>query len=121
MTVMFVDLVGSTEMAAAHEPEIVRDVTRRYQELAVLVVRAHDGFVAQYAGDGILVYFGYPAAQEDDARRAVVAALELRDGIRELATEMRREHGVQLAARIGLHTGVVLHSDMGPPTRPRTT
>ncbi len=67
MTVMFVDLVGSTEMAVAYEPEIVRDVTRRYQEIAVRVVRAHDGFVAQYAGDGILVYFGYPAAQEDDA------------------------------------------------------
>ena len=120
MTVMFVDLVGSTEMAAAHEPEIVRDVTRRYQELRPRDP-AHDGFVAQYAGDGILVYFGDPAAEEDDARRAVVAALEVRDGIRELATEVRREHGVELAARIGLHTGVVLHGDMGSPDAPRTT
>src|SRR5262245_20320775 len=118
MTVMFVDLAGSTSMSAAHEPEIVRDVTRRYQELAARVVRDHGGFVAQYAGDGILVYFGYPAAEEDDAVRAVRAAREVRDRIRDLVAEVEHELGVRIGARIGLHTGVVLSGDMGSSDEP---
>jgi class 3 adenylate cyclase/predicted ATPase len=97
---------------------VVRDVTRRYQEIATRVIEDRGGHVAQFAGDGVLAYFGFPSAREDDARRAVLAALELRDRVHDLSDAVRRELGVELAARIGLHTGVVLHSDMGSPDAP---
>ena len=118
MTVMFADLVDSTVMAQRHEVEVVRDVTRRYQEVAARAIEARGGYIAQYAGDGVLAYFGFPAAREDDARRAVMAALEMRDQIRALADVVRTEHGVELRARIGLNTGVVLHGDMGSRDAP---
>jgi class 3 adenylate cyclase/predicted ATPase/DNA-binding transcriptional ArsR family regulator len=118
MTVMFADLVDSTVMAQRHEVEVVRDVTRRYQEVAAGAIEARGGYLAQYAGDGVLAYFGFPAAKEDDARRAVMAALEMRDKIRELADVVRTELGVELRARIGLNTGVVLQGDMGSPDAP---
>jgi class 3 adenylate cyclase/predicted ATPase len=118
MTVMFVDLVDSTGMTERHAEEDVRDITRRYQVVAANAIRANGGFVARYAGDGILAYFGYPAAREDDARRAVHAGLSLRDGLRDLAEQVRREHGIELAARVGIHTGVVLTGDMGVPGAP---
>ena len=73
LTVMFCDLVGSTALSARLDPEDLREVVRAYQETAVGVIQTYDGHVAQYLGDGLLVYFGYPQAHEDDAQRAVHA------------------------------------------------
>src|SRR5262249_10015919 len=77
VTVMFSDLVGSTALSAHMDPEDLREVISAYQKCVAETVRHFDGFVARYLGDGILVYFGYPQAHEDDAERAVRAGLEL--------------------------------------------
>src|SRR5215471_1755369 len=77
VTVMFCDLVGSTALSARMDPEDLREVIAAYQRCVADVVRRFDGFVARYVGDGVLVYFGYPNAHEDDAERAVRTALEL--------------------------------------------
>lgn len=77
VTVMFSDLVGSTALAARMDPEDLRDIISAYQQCVSGTVHRYDGFVAKYMGDGVLVYFGYPRAHEDDAERAVQAGLEL--------------------------------------------
>jgi hypothetical protein len=77
VTVMFSDLVGSTALSARMDPEDLREVISAYQKCVADTVRCFDGFVAKYIGDGVLVYFGYPQAHEDDAERAVKAGLEL--------------------------------------------
>jgi hypothetical protein len=77
VTVMFSDLVGSTALSARMDPEDLREVISAYQKCVAETVRRFKGFVAKYMGDGVLVYFGYPQAHEDDAERAVRAALEL--------------------------------------------
>ena len=71
LTVMFCDLVGSTALSARLDPEDWREVVQAYQQTCSEVIHRHEGFIAQYLGDGLLVYFGYPTAHEDDARRAV--------------------------------------------------
>jgi class 3 adenylate cyclase/tetratricopeptide (TPR) repeat protein len=110
---MFVDLVGSTMIAEQHEPEVVRDVLRSYQDVCARVIKAHGGHIFRYIGDGIMVYFGFPTAREDDALHAVLAGLEIIDGLAEIAPSVERQHGIELAARVGIHTGLVLMSDMG--------
>ena len=77
LTVMFCDLVGSTALSTQLDPEDLRAVIQRYQQTCADVIQRHDGYIAQYLGDGLLVYFGYPTAHEDDARRAVRAGLEI--------------------------------------------
>src|SRR5712692_1105123 len=77
LTVMFCDLVGSTALSEQLDPEELREVVRAYQETCTGVIRRYDGYIAQHLGDGLLVYFGYPAAHEDDAARAVHAGLEI--------------------------------------------
>jgi class 3 adenylate cyclase len=77
ITVLFSDLVGSTALAARMDPEDLREVISAYQKCVAETVRRFDGFVAKYMGDGVLVYFGYPQAHEDDAERAVRAGLEI--------------------------------------------
>ena len=77
LTVMFVDLVGSTELGSGLDPEDLVALLRRYREACVATIAKHDGFIAQYLGDGILVYFGFPQAQEDAAERAVRATTDL--------------------------------------------
>src|SRR3984885_10902922 len=77
ITVMFCDLVGSTALSARVDPEDLREVISAYQKCVTLIVRRFGGFVAKYMGDGVLVYFGYPEAHEDDTERAVRAGLEL--------------------------------------------
>ena len=74
---MFCDLVGSTALSAQLDPEDYRAVVQQYQQTCAEVIQRHEGYLAQYLGDGLLVYFGYPAAHEDDARRAVRAGLEI--------------------------------------------
>jgi class 3 adenylate cyclase len=77
LTVMFCDLVGSTALSTQLDPEDLREIIRRYQQTCAEVIRRYEGYVAQYLGDGLLVYLGYPAAHEDDAVRAVRAGLEI--------------------------------------------
>src|SRR5262245_36541853 len=81
LTVMFCDLVDSTLLSSQLDPEDWREVVRVYQEAAATVIQRFDGYVAQYLGDGLLVYFGYPQAYEDDARRAVRTGLDLVEAV----------------------------------------
>ena len=104
LTVLFCDVVDSTVLASQLDPEDLRDVMRAYQETCAEVIRRFDGHIAQYLGDGLLVYFGYPQAHEDDARRAVYTGLEILAAMRRLNTRLERERRVQLAVRLGIHT-----------------
>jgi len=113
LTVMFCDLVGSTELSARLDPEDLREVVRSYQEKAADLIQGFDGHIAQYLGDGLLVYFGYPQAHEDDAHRAVQAGLGIVEAMGKLNTRLESEYGVQLAVRLGIHTGPVVVGEMG--------
>src|SRR5437899_4183970 len=104
--VMFSDLVGSTALSARMDPEDLREVISAYQECVAEVVRRFDGFVAKYMGDGVLVYFGYPQAHEDDAERAVRAGLELVHAVTALKSS------APLQARVGIATGLVVVGDL---------
>jgi hypothetical protein len=99
LTVMFCDLVGSTALSTGMDPEDLRDVIASYQSRCSAVIRRYDGFVAKYMGDGILVYFGYPRAHEDEAERSVRAGLDIVDAMAELNAAIRRPPGVELAVR----------------------
>ena len=81
------------------------------------MIRRYDGHIAQLLGDGLLVYFGYPQAHEDDALRAVRAGLGILDVMRELRTRLQQNQGIQLAVRLGIHTGLVVIGDMGEAGR----
>jgi class 3 adenylate cyclase/predicted ATPase len=113
LTVLFCDLVGSTQLSSQLDPEDLRAVVRAYQEAAAEVIRQYEGHIAQYLGDGLLVYFGYPAAHEDDARRAVHAGLGIVHAIATLNTRLAAPYGVHLAVRLGIHTGQVVVGQMG--------
>jgi class 3 adenylate cyclase len=106
VTVMFSDLVGSTALSARMDPEDLREVISAYQKCVAETVRRFGGFVAKYMGDGVLVYFGYPQAHEDDAERAVRAGLELIASVAGLKT------GASLQTRIGIATGLVVVGDL---------
>jgi len=108
LTILFVDLVGYTQLSEQLDPEDLTILQRRYQNLALRVMERFGGFVARYVGDGILVYFGYPTAHENDAERALRAALELLDRLRSLDTTVQETTMPPLAARIGISTGLVL-------------
>ena len=107
LTVMFCDLVGSTALSVRLDPEDMREVIRAYQDACSAVVARYDGFVAKFMGDGVLAYFGFPRAHEDDAARAVHAGLELAEVVAGLKTPAREK----LAARIGVATGIVVVGD----------
>ncbi|HMD66294.1 MAG TPA: adenylate/guanylate cyclase domain-containing protein [Stellaceae bacterium] len=111
LTVMFCDLVGSTALSTAMDPEDLRDVIASFQNRCSAAIRHYDGFVAKYMGDGILVYFGYPRAHEDEAERSVRAALDIVDAMAELNAAAPRPPGVDLAVRIGIATGPVIVGD----------
>src|SRR5262249_43832636 len=100
LTVMFADLVGSTALAARMDPEDLREVVAAYHRCAGETVRRVGGFISQYLGDGVLVYFGYPQAHEDDAERAVRASLDLIAAVAELKTR------TALQTRVGIATGL---------------
>src|SRR5712691_7925499 len=91
LTVMFCDLVGSTDLAARLDPEILREIVRSYQEACAAVIGRFHGHIAQYLGDGLLVYFGYPVAPEDDPERAGRAALGILVAMETLNTRLQRE------------------------------
>ena len=106
VTVMFSDLVGSTALSARMDPEDLREVISSYQKCVAETVRRFGGFVAKYLGDGVLVYFGYPQAHEDDAERAVRAGLELIAAVTALKTRS------PLQTRVGIATGLVVVGDL---------
>jgi class 3 adenylate cyclase len=108
LTVMFVDLVGSTELASHLDPEDLGLLIRAYQNCCAEVVKRWDGHVAKYMGDGVLAYFGWPQAHEDDPERAVRAGLDLAAHVGRLTTN----HGAALSARIGIATGRVVVGDL---------
>ena len=107
LTVMFCDLVGSTELSSRLDPEDYREVIAAYHRAVAEVVTGFDGFVSRYMGDGVLVYFGYPQAHEDDAERAVRAGLGAVDIVRRLDVK-----SVRLQARVGIATGLVVVGDL---------
>ncbi len=106
LTVMFCDLVGSTELSSRLDAEDLRELLRHYQQACTSVVAAYDGFVAQYLGDGIMVYFGYPKAREDAAERAIHAALDIVEAVKGL------REGTPLQVRIGITTGSAVVGDV---------
>jgi class 3 adenylate cyclase/predicted ATPase len=113
LTVMFCDLVDSTMLSGQLDPEDLRDVIRAYQSTSAEVIERYDGYIAQHLGDGLMVYFGWPQAHEDDARRAVYAGLSIVDAMRELNVHLEQEKGVHLTVRIGVHTGLVVVGEIG--------
>jgi class 3 adenylate cyclase/predicted ATPase len=117
LSVMFCDLVGSTALSARLDPEELRAAVRAYQTASAEVIARFDGHVAQYLGDGLLVYFGYPAAHEDDAERAARAGLGIVQAVEALATRPEAQREVALAVRVGIHTGQVVVGEMGGGAR----
>src|SRR5437867_2928678 len=117
LTVMFCDLVGSTPLAEKLDPEDLRPVILAYQQTCADQIRRFEGYLARYLGDGLLVYFGYPQAHEDDAQRAVRAGLGIVAELPHLNARLHPAVGVlrdaPLQVRIGIHTGLVVVSDMG--------
>src|SRR4030095_5655530 len=88
LTVMFCDLVGSTALSEQLDPEELHEVVRLYQETCTAVIQRYEGYIAQHLGDGLLVYFGYPMAHEDDAQRAVRAGIEIIAGLPPLNAQL---------------------------------
>ena len=110
---MFCDLVDSTALSGQLDPEDLREVVRAYQATCTAVIQHFDGSIAQYLGDGLLVYFGYPQAHEDDAQRAVRAALGIIEAMGTLNTRLELDKSIRLAVRLGIHTGLVVIGEMG--------
>jgi class 3 adenylate cyclase len=113
LTVLFCDLVDSTALAGRLDPEDWREVVQAYQDTCAKVIARFEGHIAQYLGDGLLVYFGYPQAHEDDAQRAVRAGLGMIEALGPLNTRLAQARGVQLAVRLGIHTGQVVVGEIG--------
>jgi class 3 adenylate cyclase len=113
LTVMFCDLVDSTKLSSQLDPEEYREVVRAYQHTCSEIIQRYDGHIAQLLGDGLLVYFGYPHAHEDDAQRAVRAGLGIREAVEALNTSLEPAKGITLAVRLGIHTGLVVVGEMG--------
>jgi class 3 adenylate cyclase/tetratricopeptide (TPR) repeat protein len=112
LTVMFCDLVGSTELSQRLDPEDLREVNRAYQDACKAAIERYDGYVARYMGDGALAYFGFPQAHEDDAERAVHAGLDLVQAMNRLNADISKEQSVELQVRIGIATGPVVVGDL---------
>jgi TOMM system kinase/cyclase fusion protein len=117
LTVMFCDLVDSTRLSGQIDPEDYREVVRAYQNACAEVIQRFDGHIAQYLGDGLLVYFGYPQAHEDDAQRAVRAGLRIVGAMEALNTHLEQRYGMRVAVRLGIHTGLVVVGQVGSGSR----
>ena len=113
LTVMFCDLVDSTRLASQLDPEDYRAVVRAYQQTCAAAIQPFEGHIAQYLGDGLLVYFGYPQAHEDEALRAVRAGLGILDAMQALRAQLVHDKGLRVAIRLGIHTGLVVVGAMG--------
>jgi class 3 adenylate cyclase/predicted ATPase len=113
LTVLFADVVGATTLSGLLDPEALRTLLREYQLICVECVKRFDGNIHQYAGDGVLAYFGYPVAHDNDAERAVLAGLDIVSGVRQMATVLAARGDASIAVRIGIHTGMVVVGEMG--------
>lgn len=112
LTVMFCDLVGSTQLSRQMDPEDLRQLNLSYQETCARIIQQFDGFVARFMGDGVLAYFGYPMAHEDDAQRAILAGLALIEAMQPLEKKFKQRADAKLAIRIGIATGNVIVGDL---------
>jgi class 3 adenylate cyclase len=108
LTILFCDLVGSTELSTKLDPEDMRDVLRAYQDACSREISRFDGYIAKFMGDGVFAYFGFPHAHEDDAERAISAGLGLVSAIQQLHTQK----DIDLAVRVGIATGPVVVGDL---------
>jgi class 3 adenylate cyclase len=113
LTVMFCDLADATTLSGQLDPEDLRAVLRVYQQTCAEGIQRYEGHIAQYLGDGILVYFGWPQAHEDDAQRAVHAGIGILTAMQRLNTRLQQHQGIRLAVRIGIHTGPVVVGEIG--------
>jgi class 3 adenylate cyclase/predicted ATPase len=112
LTVLFADLVGSTVLSQQLDPEALREVIRAYQDASAPIIRRFGGLISRFLGDGIMAYFGYPRADEDDPERAVLAGLELAAAVAGLNLRPQGGRRIHLSARIGIETGVVVAGDL---------
>jgi class 3 adenylate cyclase len=110
---MLCDLVDSTKLSSQLDPEDYREVVREYQRVCSEVITRFDGHIAQYLGDGLLVYFGYPQSHEDEAQRAVYTGLGILNDLKQLNARLEPTKDIRLALRIGIHTGLVVVGDIG--------
>jgi class 3 adenylate cyclase/predicted ATPase len=117
LTVMFCDLVGSTALSLKIDPEELREILRSYQAVCADSIERFGGYIAQYLGDGVLVYFGYPVALENEAERAVRAGLRVLEEMGRLNAALRNRTGDEMAIRIGIHTGLVVVDEVGGGAR----
>lgn len=113
LTVMFGDMVGSTQMSQVLDPDTLREMLRLYQDACTEAIAAWDGFIARWMGDGFMAYFGFPTPHEDAAYRSVMAGLSVIERIESLADRFQEEFGVEVGIRLGVHTGLVVIADMG--------
>ena len=111
VTVVFCDVTGSTALGELLDPETLRRVMTRYFDTMKIAIERHGGTVEKFIGDAVMAVFGIPNVHEDDALRAVRAAVEMRDGLQDLNKELERDRGVTLASRIGVNTGEVVAGD----------
>jgi len=112
LTVMFCDLVDSTELSQNLDPEDLREINRAYQDACKVAIERYEGYVARYMGDGVLAYFGYPQAHEDDAERAINAGLCVVESMAGLNAAVGDKQGVELGVRVGIATGPVVVGDL---------
>src|SRR5215470_5698708 len=117
LTVMFCDLVDSTRLSSQLDPEDYRNLVRAYQTACTEVIQRYEGHIAQLLGDGLLIYFGYPQAHEDDAQRAVRTGLGILAAMGDLNKKLEQDKGITLAIRLGVHTGLVVVGAMGGAQR----
>ena len=112
LTVMFCDLVGSTALSTRLDPEVLQDLIRAFQDRCAGAISRFDGYIARYMGDGMLVYFGFPRAHEDDPERAVRAGLDVVRAIADLNRDNGARNDVDFAVRVGIATGIVVVGDI---------
>ena len=112
ISIMFSDIIGSTELSESLDPEDLLAIIRDYQAACSKVIGLYEGYLAKYLGDGILAYFGYPIAHEDDPRRAIQAGLGIIEAMAAIRERCLRETGVRVNVRVGIHTGLVVIGDM---------
>ena len=114
LTCLFCDLENSVQLSESIDPEELRNILAAYQQVCATVIRRFEGYVARYFGDGILVYFGFPHAHDDEPQRAVRTALGILGGLKQLSSRLERERGIRLRVRVGIHTGLVVAGDIAP-------